>query len=142
MKIKRHFKTGKKYYLFTDNRHFVWGEKVYNSLQLCTITKTKRGPWDPDDYFVHYRNDVTGENDFFYVEPRGEYTTESVNAEWYMFPTKDLFLKYLVNSLDIINHVTSLQTRPDGVKKRFCRFDKFLTQKIKDSQEKHPEIWI
>ena len=128
---------GKLYWILTDLEHpYVLGEREFNALKLCVLQHYATIDHETIKYYFH-RCDENGELDDIM---NNCYEMCDWECEQLVFYSIDEYLHYLVRHVDNLNtNITDLEFT--GINIGYS-FDDFLKQKILESQEKHPEIWI
>ena len=117
---------GKTYWVLTDLEHgIVLGEREFKALKRCVLYHYLTVAHDNLRYCFREVDEEFGEH----------HELHDWESEQWVFNTVDEYLHYLVV------HVDGLNNREDECK-LLHTFDDFLKQKITESQEKHPEIWI
>lgn len=117
-------KTGNEYWLLTDLEHtFIIGATEYYALKLCVLDFV-----DIENYGIR----------FIFFEKENPTIVHSFipnELEQWLYNSPDEYLRYLVE------HINSLNNNEKENKHKY-KFDDFMKQKVLESQEQHPEIWI
>lgn len=117
---------GKTYWVLTDLEHeYILGEREFKALKQCVLYHYLTVAHESIRYCFRAIDDFYGEH----------YELHDWESEQWVFSNVDEYLHYLVRHVDNLNS----NINESGV---FHSFDDFLKQKIAESQEKHPEIWI
>lgn len=117
-------KTGNEYWLLTDLEHtFVLGEPEYYALKQCVLDVVEIVDFEVKFIFYEREN------------PTMLHSFMPHELEQWMYDSIDNYLKYLVE------HINNLNNNEKENKHKY-QFTDFMRNKILQSQEKHPEIWV
>lgn len=120
------FIEGQLYWVLTDTSHSLCINKGhFEDLKYLVLSHTTHRMDDGKKWYF--------ENP---IEDHGYTIIDEWGIDQWTFKSQDEFLKYLTI------HVENLNTDRDGVKKPLYYFDDFVKSKIKESQERSPQLWI
>ncbi len=131
--IKKH-KIGEFYWVFVDDgimyeskKRFIFDEDEFNNLKYLKLSHLTHRLDDGIKYY--FINPETSEK---YSVVEKFIIINAWEMKYLVFPTIDLFLKNIVEL-----SCSTIELNSHGYD-----FDDFMKNKIKESQERNPEIWI
>lgn len=127
------FVVGKSYWVLTDLSHSLCIDiHHFNDLKYLELSHTTHRMDDGQKWY--FKNFKDGEDPTLVDEPYVVF--DQWNIEQWTFKSQDEFLKYLTVHLDNLNSTRDSDEQP------LYYFDNEVKQRIKQSQEQNPEVWI